>query len=170
MSDMLELNSRRNWLLRTLAGAIAVTVGALLYPVVRFLWPRPVTTSGAVSVVAPYRVNQLRPDEKGDWPAPFNFGGTPCLIVLTPEGSQRAANGVKLKPGDVKAFNAVCTHTDCTVQFEPNLDRVFCACHNGVYDLNGHNVSGPPPRPLESYKVVLRGEEPGKEEIIVSRS
>jgi hypothetical protein len=35
--------------------------------------------------------------------------------------------------------------------------------------LNGHNVSGPPPRPLEMYKVTLRG-KPGQEEIIVSRS
>jgi hypothetical protein len=35
--------------------------------------------------------------------------------------------------------------------------------------LNGHHVSGPPPRPLEAYKVTLRG-EPGQEEIVISRT
>ncbi len=30
---------------------------------------------------------------------------------------------------------------------------IWCACHNGHYDLFGKNVAGPPPRPLEPYKV-----------------
>jgi Rieske Fe-S protein len=33
-----------------------------------------------------------------------------------------------------------------------------------MYDLSGRNVSGPPPRPLESYEVHVQGDE-----IIVSR-
>ena len=57
----------------------------------------------------------------------------------------------------VKAFNAVCTHLQCTVEFRPAKADIFCNCHNGVYNLNGRNVSGPPPRPLEEYKVTLRG-------------
>jgi len=36
---------------------------------------------------------------------------------------------------------------------------VWCACHNGVYDLEGRNVSGPPPRPLERYDVHEIGDE-----------
>jgi Rieske Fe-S protein len=28
-----------------------------------------------------------------------------------------------------------------------------------MFDLNGRNVSGPPPRPLEQYNVHLRGED-----------
>ncbi len=147
--------ARRNWLLCILSTGVAATAAAIAYPIVRFLWPRPETQSGATNVVAPYRVNELRPDAEGRWPAPFNFGGKPCLLVLS--------------GGEVKAYNAICTHTDCTVQFVPDRNEIFCACHNGVYDLNGRNVSGPPPRPLESYKVVLRG-KPGQEEIIVSRT
>jgi Rieske Fe-S protein len=78
------------------------------------------------------------------------------------------AQSQPLRPGDVKAFNAICTHVDCTVKYRREKGDIFCSCHEGIYDLNGRNVSGPPPRPLESYKVVLRG-EPGHEEIIVSR-
>ncbi len=79
------------------------------------------------------------------------------------------AGGEPLRPGDVRAFNAICTHVDCTVQYRPEKNDIFCTCHNGVYDLKGRNVSGPPPRPLEEYEVTLRG-DPGEEEIIVSRT
>ncbi|HKJ03801.1 MAG TPA: Rieske (2Fe-2S) protein, partial [Longimicrobiales bacterium] len=50
-----------------------------------------------------------------------------------------------------------CTHLDCTVQYRDDLHEIWCACHNGHYDLTGKNVSGPPPRPLTAYTVVVRG-------------
>ncbi len=157
--------SRRNWLLRSLQAAIAATLAAVLYPVLRFLRPRPVAASGPDQAVAPFRVNQL-PNAPGN---PFNFGGKPCLVVLTLEGMRRLAARQPLRPNeDIKAFKAVCTHLDCTVQYRPEKPDIFCNCHNGVYDLNGRNVSGPPPRPLEQYHVTLRGKL-GEEEIIVSR-
>ncbi len=147
---------RRNWLLHGLQASIAATLAAILYPVVRFVRPRPATSSGALEVVAPCRVNDLKLDAQGHWPPPFNFGGKPCLVIRTPEGK-------------VRAFNAVCTHLECTVDFREAQQDIFCNCHNGVYDLNGHNVSGPPPRPLQEYKVTLRGKL-GQEEIVVSRT
>jgi Rieske Fe-S protein len=58
---------------------------------------------------------------------------------------------------------------DCTVTFRADHGDIFCNCHNGVYDLHGGNVSGPPPRRLQAYKVTLRGPS-GQEEIVVSRS
>lgn len=159
--------ARRRWLLRGLRTGIAATVAAILYPVVRFLSPRAATVSGAMEVVAPFRVNQL-PNAQGN---PFNFGGKPCLVVLTPQGEKRRAQGLPLRAGhDVRAFNAICTHVDCTVEYRPQRRDIFCNCHNGVYDLTGRNVSGPPPRPLEQYKVAFRGDTPGQEQIIVSRS
>ena len=151
-----DSHGRRRWLLRLMISGITVTAGAILYPIARFLRPRAQTSSGALEVVAPFRVDELRPDANGEWPAPFNFGGKPCLIVRTDNG-------------EVKAFNAVCTHTDCTVKYRVDQGDIFCTCHGGVYNTHGQNVAGPPPRPLESYKVILRGAE-GKEEIIVTAS
>ena len=54
---------------------------------------------------------------------------------------------------------ATCTHLDCTVQFKSDQSILWCACHNGKYDLNGRNISGPPPRPLDPFRVVIQGEE-----------
>jgi Rieske Fe-S protein len=146
---------RRSMLIGSLKAGIVVTVGAILYPVAMFLRPRQATSSGAAEVVAPYRVNDLKPDADGRWAAPFNFNGKPCLLIRADD--------------ELRAFNALCTHTDCTVEYVPEKGIIFCACHNGVYDVEGRNVSGPPPRPLERYEVALRG-QPGQEDIIVSRS
>lgn len=103
-------------------------------------------------MVAPYKVNQLERDANGEWPAPFDFGGKPCLLIKKPDGT-------------VKAFNAVCTHLECTVTYRSDQQDIFCNCHNGVFNTDGQTVSGPPPKPLEEYDVTLRGEQ-----IIVSRS
>lgn len=156
MHEQAETSSRRTWLMRVLQAALAATVAAIFYPVARFLKPRAATTSGATEVVAPLRVSDLRADADGQWPSPFDFGGKPCLVIRT-------------ESGEIKAFNALCTHTDCTVKFRPDKNDIFCSCHAGIYDTNGQNVSGPPPRPLQALKVVVRG-KPGEEEIIVSRA
>jgi Rieske Fe-S protein len=164
MAEAAENLPRRGWLSAILQGAIAVTVVAIFYPVARFLRPRRTTVSGAQETVAPFRVNEISVAKNN----PFNFAGRPCLVVLTSEGSKRLAQSQPLRADDVRAFDAVCTHVDCTVKYRSDQADIFCSCHNGVYDLNGHNVAGPPPRPLQTYSVVLRG-EPGQEEIVVSR-
>lgn len=156
MAENSESVPRRSWLLRALVGAVSLTAVAIAYPVLAFLRPRRTGGTMGVEIVAPYRVDQLAPDADGQWPPPFDFGGKPCLLVKTSDGT-------------VKAFNGVCTHLECTVKFRLSERDIFCNCHNGVFDLNGRNVSGPPPRPLEEYKVTLRGKA-GREEIIVSRS
>ena len=79
------------------------------------------------------------------------FGNRPALLV-------------RVRRNEWKAFSAVCTHLNCTVQFSDATQQIWCACHNGVYDLNGKVVSGPPPAPLEEYAVKVRGDE-----VVISR-
>jgi len=55
------------------------------------------------------------------------FGSRPALLVRSGEN-------------DWKAFSAVCTHLNCTVQFRDATQQIWCACQNGVYDLNGKVV------------------------------
>ena len=61
--------------------------------------------------------------------------------------------------GELKAFFATCTHLDCTVQYRDDWDLIWCACHNGRYDLSGRNVAGPPPRPLTTLAVEVKGDD-----------
>jgi Rieske Fe-S protein len=48
---------------------------------------------------------------------------------------------------------------NCTVQYREARHDIWCACHNGTYNLNGQVISGPPPRPLEEFAVQIRGDE-----------
>jgi cytochrome b6-f complex iron-sulfur subunit len=45
---------------------------------------------------------------------------------------------------DFIALSSVCPHLGCQVHWEPQNDRFFCPCHNGVFDPSGNAVSGPP--------------------------
>ncbi|MCG8604125.1 Rieske (2Fe-2S) protein [bacterium] len=53
----------------------------------------------------------------------------------------------------LKAISTSCTHLGCKSYWEPDNNRFFCPCHDGVFDVNGEVVSGPPPRPLDRYEV-----------------
>ena len=71
---------------------------------------------------------------------------------------------IRTDGGNFRAFAATCTHLDCIVQYRADLKQIWCACHNGLYDTHGRNVSGPPPRPLEEFSVNIVNDE-----ILVSR-
>jgi Rieske Fe-S protein len=129
-----------------LGGGVLASVVSFIYPVLRYLVPPALPDLGGDEVVAG-KVGELKPNSFKI----FRFGSKPGILVLSAEG-------------DYRALSATCTHLSCTVQYRTELHQIWCACHNGMYDLNGRNVSGPPPRPLDAFEVHLRGEE-----IVVSR-
>ncbi len=67
----------------------------------------------------------------------LKYGRIPVLLINTPNN-------------ELKVFQAVCTHFDCTVGYLEAENMIFCACHEGYYDVDGQVVSGPPPRPLRA--------------------
>jgi Rieske Fe-S protein len=138
---------RRRLLNGFLGGGTLALLGAIFYPVLRFVLPPAVSEAATSSAVAG-QVGELRPGSGKI----FRFGNRPGLLVMTPSGQYRA-------------FLAVCTHLGCTVQYRADLAQIWCACHNGFFDLNGQVISGPPPRPLEEFRVARRGDE-----IVVSRA
>ena len=141
---------RRTFLDAVLAVGFVSTAAAIAYPVSRYLVPpvggEPTTNSAVAGRAAALKANSG---------LIFRLGEKPGIVVRTPDG-------------EVRAFSAICTHLDCTVQYKADTAQLWCACHNGLYDLSGNVVSGPPPRGLEKFVVNLRG-EPGEEEIVVSR-
>jgi cytochrome b6-f complex iron-sulfur subunit len=128
-----------DWLLGTSAGGLLM---AVLYPVSKYIVPPDVPESTVNSVVLPFQVADLVPNSG----RLFKFGNRPGIIVKTPGG-------------ELRAFSARCTHLDCTVQYREDLSHIWCACHNGHFDLNGKNISGPPPEPLPGFDVNRRGEQ-----------
>ena len=146
LADSEAAPARRRFVEWLLGGGLLASVVSFFYPLVRYLIPPPTADLGSDTVVAG-RVGEL----KRNTGKIFRFGSRPGLLILTAEGEYRA-------------LSATCTHLDCTVQYRGDLHEIWCACHNGLYDLNGRNLSGPPPRPLEAYDVHVRGDE-----IVVNR-
>ena len=142
--------NRRRFLDSLLGTAFASTIVAVVYPVWRYLIP-PQSGEPATQSVVAAQASQV----KANSGMIFKFGTKPGLLVRAPDGT-------------LHAYNAVCTHLDCTVQFKDDTSQLWCACHNGTYDLGGNVVSGPPPRGLEQFTVNMRGEGDDAE-IVVSR-
>lgn len=63
---------------------------------------------------------------------------------------------IKTEQGEFRALSAVCTHMQCTVQYSKDEKLIKCPCHFGRYDLNGKNISGPPPKPLAEFDVIIK--------------
>lgn len=123
----------------------------MAYPVSRYLVPPP-SGEPETATASAGRAADLKPHSGRI----FKFGSKPGIVVRTDEG-------------EIRAFSAICTHLDCTVQFKADTSQLWCACHNGTYDLGGNVVSGPPPRGLEKFVVNVRGDG-ADAEIVVSRA
>lgn len=141
-----ELDRREllNWFLGASGGAFLISI---LYPVARYLIPPKVVESTARTVTLPIKPEDVKPNSGQI----FRFGSQPGILIRTPGG-------------ELRAFTAICTHLACIVQYRSDLSHIWCACHNGHFDLNGINIAGPPPRPLERYVVNVRSDQ-----IVVSK-
>jgi menaquinol-cytochrome c reductase iron-sulfur subunit len=62
--------------------------------------------------------------------------------------NQKMLAFVKRDGDKLFALSATCTHLGCNVRWREETNQFVCPCHAGVYDENGDNVSGPPPKPL----------------------
>lgn len=133
--------SRRSLADYLLSAGLVALAGTVLYPVLRYLIPPPVKEVAAGSVAAA-KVGELNPNSG----KVFLFGGKPAILVRTPEGAYRA-------------FSAVCTHLSCTVQYRADIQHIWCACHDGHFDLNGQVLSGPPPQPLAAFGVTVKDDD-----------
>src|SRR6266700_4175613 len=94
-----EDNSRRRFLDYLLGTSALATLGAIFYPIIRFMTPPQVVESTENSVVAA-KLSEV-PINSGRI---FKFGNKPGILVRT-------------AAGEFKAFSAVCTHLECIVQY-----------------------------------------------------
>jgi Rieske Fe-S protein len=133
--------SKRDFLKLVLGGGFLAWAAAVAYPLLAYLKP---PKQGEVEVSS-VKVGPLSGIGK-DTGTIVRFGNKPVILVRTTSG-------------DLRAFSATCTHLDCTVQYRKDMGVIWCACHNGRYDLSGRNIAGPPPRPLDEFRVVIQGED-----------
>jgi Rieske Fe-S protein len=132
---------RRGWVGWLLGGGVAASLASFVYPVLRFVNP-PEVSEAPVNEVTAGKITELMVNSA----RMVRFGSRPVLLIRTSDTEWRA-------------FDGTCTHLNCTVQYQQEGRQIWCACHNGFYDLNGKVVSGPPPRALAQYEVNVRGDD-----------
>ena len=62
---------------------------------------------------------------------------------------------IKLPSGSVVAYDAICTHAGCTVQYDPGSASMICPCHGAQFDPahQGRVMAAPTDQPLATIPI-----------------
>ncbi len=126
--------SRRRLMAYAWIGAAAIVMGELIGGTFAFLWPRrkgpKVETVFIAGKVTDFKVGEVIPFRKER------------TFILRTEGG-------------FLAISAICTHLHCIVNWNEMLKKFECPCHGAKFNQNGEVLEGPPPRPLDLYKLQI---------------
>ena len=126
--------SRRRLIGYAWIGAAAIVVGELIFGTLAFLWPRrkgpKVETVFIAGKVSDFKVGQVTP-----------FRKERSFILRTGEG--------------FLAISGVCPHLHCIVNWNEMQKKFECPCHGAKFNEFGEVLEGPPPRPLDLYRLQI---------------
>ncbi len=128
---------RRNFLASLLySGGILAALGGFTAGLFRFVIPEKKPPKMKEVLVAHF--DEI---EVGD-AKPMEVAGQKIFVVHLKEG--------------YRVLSAICTHLGCIVQWQKENQQFFCPCHKGRYRPDGTVISGPPPRPLDHFRVEVK--------------
>lgn len=124
--------SRRKFIAYAWIGSAVIVIGELIGGTFAFLWPRR-KESKEEKVFVAGKTNEFKVGEV------VSFRKEKTFIVRTESG--------------FLALSAVCPHLHCVVNWNQVLKRYECPCHGAKFNQRGEVLEGPPPRPLDLYKL-----------------
>ncbi len=126
--------SRRRFIAYAWIMAAAVVIGELVGGTFAFLWPRSkrskVETVFIAGKVTDFKVDQV-----------ISFRKEKAFVVKT--------------GGGFLAISSICPHLHCIVNWNEVQKRFECPCHGAKFNEYGEVLEGPPPRPLDLYKLQI---------------
>lgn len=127
--------ARRRMLLELGAGAVALVWLLAVLPRIRASTPAPSPTGTRIGSIADIQ--------------------TRGSLTFTDPESGDSAIALRLTNGNVVAFDSVCTHAGCVVNYDPSQRLLVCPCHGAAFDpaRAAAVVAGPAPAPLAEVKV-----------------
>ena len=126
--------SRRRLLGYAWIGAGAIVLGELIAGTFAFLWPKREKGKGE-NIFIGGKVND------------FKVGG---VIYFRKERTF-----IQRDEGGFLALSAVCPHLHCVVNWNEMLRKFECPCHGAKFNQHGEVLEGPPPRPLDLYRLQI---------------
>jgi nitrite reductase/ring-hydroxylating ferredoxin subunit len=137
--DADDLVSRRDLLKLAVLASGSLFLGTAILGLLGWLDDR---RRGAARPIA--RVSEVREGEA----VYFNY----------PEADDQAML-LHLPGGEFVAYSQKCTHLSCAVYYQPEHERLYCPCHEGVFDVrSGAPVAGPPERRLPRIELRREGD------------
>jgi cytochrome b6-f complex iron-sulfur subunit len=131
--------TRRRFIQFLLGFSIVSTIAGILVPIIAYLLPK----GSAAGLGGPVEVGKVE-DFPMNASKVVSVSDKPVIVVNT-------------KAGGLKAFSAICTHLGCIVSWNASRSSIHCPCHDGFFNpVTGAVVSGPPPKPLVAYEVVVK--------------
>jgi nitrite reductase/ring-hydroxylating ferredoxin subunit len=112
-------------------------------------------TPGPPIVTLPAVANKQIAISLGSFPDLMKVGGS---IVGRASGYTHPIVVVQVEQGMFAAFDAICTHMNCTVAYNALNFELDCPCHGSTYDvMDGRVLGGPAPLPLTKLAVSSDG-------------
>lgn len=134
MAKKAEKQSRRKFIFNLgIIGTLIIAVLAFIRSFILYIFPR-----DSKKTFHKYLVSKEGEIPLGE-AKEITLGKTPVFVVHLDEG--------------YRVFSGICTHLGCIVQWKQEKNHFYCPCHKGYFDKNGQVIGGPPPRPLDEYRV-----------------
>jgi len=152
---------RREFLIRAGGGAVAFVWFLAILP--RLSPPRTSAAANAPASPAPGATPAASPSAPPSTPpgtavgtlSQLQAGGGSLEFQVPATGDPGVVVG--LGGSQVAAFDAVCTHAGCTVQYDPSQKLLVCPCHGAEFDpaKQAEVVAGPAPTPLQQLQAAV---------------
>ena len=170
-SDADRSNERRGFV-KFLAGAIGAIVGAVPIGIGGTFFLSPLLSDKRKAETSPTGEDELK-DEEGFIKMPVAASslpddGTPLSFKVRDDKvdawnmfRQVEIGSVWLRKdenGNVVAFNTICPHLGCAVDYRQSDRDFYCPCHTSTFALDGERVNKIPPRGMDKLEVKLKRE------------
>ena len=161
--------ARRTFVLRALSAMGAAVAAVVAIPVVGLAMAPAMRRSQRWSLMAGSVAPTARTTGFVNLGPLSNFpvGGAPTLLPVTvpveiagtTQDTQIAVYVARTHDQSVEIMDIHCTHMGCPVGWSVGAKRFLCPCHGGAFTADGHQESGPPPRPLDRYQAIIANQE-----------
>ncbi|HLF13329.1 MAG TPA: Rieske 2Fe-2S domain-containing protein [Bacteroidota bacterium] len=133
--------TRKSFIQRILSAWASICSLPVVYTLVQYIIP-PGTAAGTPAPVPVGKLSEFSPGTV----KLFRQGKTALFVRET-------------ESGQIRSFSGKCTHLGCLVEFLEEEQKFRCNCHGSQFDPDGKNLSGPAVRPLQPYRVEVRGDD-----------
>jgi Rieske Fe-S protein len=154
---MTSTRSSRRGFLGLLTNLVLAAIGLLIaIPAVRFLWSPLRAHDEEAAGTALLDAGPLADIKPGEWRLvsveKSRQDGWKKSKVRHALWVRRSGEGEK----GITVLSSICPHLGCPINWHPDKTRFVCPCHGGIFNVEGRQIGGPPPRSMDPLDYEVR--------------